>query len=60
MAKIREDLVGVVTVGEYVLRAGDDVPGDVTVGDHVLQAEAEKPKAEPKRRKSSDTDQQGE
>lgn len=46
MAKIREDLVGVVSVGGLNLSAGDVVPDGVTVGDHVL-APQEKPKAEP-------------
>ena len=46
MAKIREDLVGVVSVGGLNLSAGDVVPDGVTVGDHVL-APVEKPKAEP-------------
>ena len=46
MAKIREDLVGVVSVGGLNLKAGDVVPDGVTVGDHVL-APQEKPKAEP-------------
>lgn len=47
MAKIRDDLVGVVSVGGLNLGAGDVVPDGVTVGDHVLaQEKAEKP-AEP-------------
>ncbi len=46
MAKIREDLAGVVSVGGLNLKAGDVVPDGVTVGDHVL-AKQEKPKAEP-------------
>lgn len=46
MAKIREDLVGVVSVGGLNLAAGDVVPDGVTVGGHVL-APVEKPKAEP-------------
>ena len=40
MAKIRDDLVGVVYIeveGDRVmLRAGDDVPDGVSVGDHLL------------------------
>lgn len=40
MAKIRDDLVGVVYVDvgveRVVLRAGDVIPADVTVGDHLL------------------------
>ena len=47
MAKIREDLVGVVDAGEHALKAGDTVPDGVTVGDHVLAAEKPAPKDEP-------------
>lgn len=36
MAKIREDLFGVVSVGGLDLFPGDTVPDGVTVGDHVL------------------------
>ena len=62
MAKIREDLAGVVSVGGLNLRAGDVVPDGVTVGDHVL-APVEKPKAEdkpaPKRRsRKSDSEEE--
>ena len=47
MAKIREDLVGVVSVGGLNLAAGDVVPDGVTVGGHVLAAEVKpEPKAE--------------
>lgn len=45
MAKIREDLVGVVSVNGLNLKAGDVVPDGVTVGGHVLAAE-EKPVVE--------------
>lgn len=44
MAKIRDDLQGVVSVDGRNLKAGDTVPADVTVGDHVLAQEEEKPK----------------
>jgi hypothetical protein len=57
MAKIRDDLVGVVDAGNVTgdgrlsLKAGDTVPEGVSVGDHVLAeekpskpAEEEKPK----------------
>lgn len=61
MAKIREDLVGVVDAGDVIgngrlaLKAGDTVPEGVVVGDHVLAEE--KPAAEPKRgRRKSDSD----
>ena len=40
MAKSREDLVGIVYVGEHVLKAGETVPEGVIVGDHVLVSEA--------------------
>lgn len=36
MAKIRDDLVGVVHVGDAVLKAGDTVPRGATVGDHLV------------------------
>lgn len=39
MARIREDLVGVVSVAGLSLRAGDVVPDGVTVGGHVLAPE---------------------
>ena len=47
MARIREDLVGVVSVGGLSLPAGAVVPDGVTVGDHVLAPEPmrEKPEA---------------
>lgn len=41
MAKIREDLIGIVYVGEHVLKAGETVPEGVTVGDHVLAPESD-------------------
>lgn len=41
MAKIREDLIGVVSVGGLSLSPGDEIPEGVTVGDHVLAEEAE-------------------
>lgn len=47
MAKIRDDLQGVVSVDGVNLSAGDAVPDGVTVGDHVLAQEKtaeEKPK----------------
>lgn len=61
MSKIREDLIGVVHAGEYVLKAGDTVPEGAVVGDHVLapeetsepadgQPEAEAEPEAPKRR----------
>lgn len=37
MAKIREDLVGVVLVDGVNLYPGDEVPDGVAVGDHVLE-----------------------
>lgn len=46
MAKIRDDLVGVVDAGNVTgdgrlsLRAGDEVPEGVVVGDHVLAQDA--------------------
>lgn len=49
MARIREDLVGVVSVGGLSLPAGAVIPDGVTVGDHVLAPEPvvvrEKPEA---------------
>lgn len=39
MARIREDLVGVVSVGGLSLSAGAVVPAGVTVGAHVLAPE---------------------
>lgn len=39
MAKIREDLIGVVHAGEYVLKAGETVPEGAVVGEHVLAPE---------------------
>lgn len=35
MARIREDLDGVVTAGSVTLRAGDDIPDGVHVGGHL-------------------------
>jgi len=40
LAKIREDLVGVVSVNGLNLSAGETVPDGVAVGDHVLAHEA--------------------
>ena len=36
MAKIRDDLVGVVHVSGQVLKAGDTIPDGVEVGDHLI------------------------
>lgn len=48
MGRIREDLVGVVSVGGVDLFPGDEVPEGVAVGDHVLAAEPVKvEKSEP-------------
>jgi hypothetical protein len=47
MSKIREDLIGVVNVGEYVLKAGDTVPEGAVVGDHVLASEEATEPVEP-------------
>ena len=65
MAKIREDLVGVVSVGGLNLKAGDVVPDGVTVGDHVLAPEEKpEPEAEDKpapkraRRKATDSEEE--
>lgn len=49
MGRIREDLVGVVTVDGVHLFAGDEVPEGVVVGDHVLEPVSDE-KPEPKRR----------
>lgn len=57
MAKIREDLIGVVSAGEYVLKPGDEVPSGVTVGSHVLAPDATpaaKPGRKPRTRKSEE------
>lgn len=42
MPRIREDLVGVVSVGGLNLLPGDVVPDGVLVGGHVLAAEPER------------------
>lgn len=56
MAKIREDLSGVVSVDGVNLKAGDTVPSGVTVGDHVLAQE--KPAEEkPKPRRKADSEE---
>lgn len=49
MAKIREDLVGVVSVAGLTLRPGEEVPEGVSVGGHVLAPvkAPEKPKRRP-------------
>ena len=47
MAKIRTNLIGVVTVDELTLYPGDEVPEGVTVGDHVLDPETVEESAEP-------------
>lgn len=58
MAKIRDDIVGVVHAGEYVLRAGDAVPDGATVGDHVLEKlNAEPVKEAPKAEDPAPVDQ---
>ncbi|QHJ86345.1 hypothetical protein SEA_KUWABARA_8 [Gordonia phage Kuwabara] len=36
MAKIRDDLEGVVYVSGQVLKAGDTIPDGVEVGDHLV------------------------
>ncbi|WGW12747.1 hypothetical protein LWF01_02950 [Saxibacter everestensis] len=47
MAKIREDLIGAVYVGNHVLYAGDEIPDEVTVGPHLVES------AEPAKRRRS-------
>lgn len=46
MAKIREDLEGVVSVDGHVLYAGDEVPDGVEVGEHVLEPKSDPVKVE--------------
>ena len=53
MAKIREDLAGVVSVDGFNLSAGDEVPEGVTVGDHVLAQEKAEPVEKPAPRRRS-------
>lgn len=54
MAKIRDDLQGVVSADGVNLSAGDEVPDGVTVGDHVLAAE--KPVEDKPKRQSRKAD----
>ena len=44
MAKIRQDLEGIIVIGDLKLRAGDTIPAGITVGDHLVEKEA-RPKA---------------
>jgi hypothetical protein len=66
MAKIREDLVGVVDAGNVEgdgrlsLKAGETVPDGVVVGDHVLAEEKPAEDEKPKRRtRKGDSEQEG-
>lgn len=56
MAKIREDLTGVVYIDGAPFAAGDQIPQGAVVAESLLAPEAKKPAPEPKRRRSTKED----
>lgn len=57
MAKIRQDLKGVVVFGGRTYRAGDMVPAKVKLGAHVLEAvDSGAPKGSPRTQKKPPTE----